>query len=213
MPHLTRYAGLILISGLLFMSCSQNENPTTASSSDQTKILAKPPNQQTRTALHSQLGSAASYVSGTVSGMNFTIGNGPNGIEVLDGPAELTLHGAIAEKIRALCEYGGTGSKTISGALTIRNYGTEVISWFNFQGPGVYSYMMRIGFPNSSRYPDNEGSISGSFADGSTVTFDGKVFEISKINRKGQGLTWLWPTSSDDPFSATVSYTIVTSAP
>lgn len=170
---------------ILFASCSQNENPTSTSSSSQVEILAKPPNQPTYSAAHSQLGSVASYVSGTVTGMRYFQGV----VEKLAGkptsgaPGTLTFHGLVGDKIRELCGYGGSGNITITGSLRLYAYdGVAAVSWFEFGNNGV-GYVLRIGWGQAG------GSISGSFATSSTVTFDNQNFAILG------GGTWLWTES------------------
>ncbi len=204
---------LLLISAivLLVAGCSQNENPTTSQGGDQVQFLSKP-SVVTRNAAHSQLGSATSYVSGTVTGLVYSIGTGQNP-EMLKGPGTLTFHGSIAERIQTLCGYGSSLSSITIPCydLQYRRYsGGGVICWIYFQN-GANKYLVRVGFPNSTYYPNNSGTSTGSFGSTSTitVTFDNKVFEIGGLASKGNGLTWLWAGSN--AATTGVSYTILTS--
>lgn len=212
MSHKTFSISAFLTALLILASCSQDEIPTVSVDNEQASALLKA-SSITRDATHNQLGTATSYINGMVLDMVYSVGNGSNPTEMLKGPGTLTFHGSIAERIQTLCGYGSSFSSITIPCydLQYRRYsGGGVICWIYFQN-NANKYLVRVGFPNSTYYPNNSGTSTGSFGSTSTitVTFDNKVFEIGGLASKGNGLTWLWAGSN--AATTGVSYTILTS--
>ena len=190
---------------LLIVGCGDGDIPSVPSTTSDETILSKPPSQQTYNAVHS------GDVSGTISGLKYSTGNGI--VKLSNGSGSLTCTGDLATKLHDLCGYPGSGDVTISnGPLTLIHYtsGSSVISWFKFVNNSI-TYELRIGYPNSQYYPNNAGQLTnGSFPAPATITFGNQVFEIFKYTSRSGG-SWIW--AGANAATTHVSYTVNSSTP
>ena len=212
MPRVKIFTAVfVFLSVLVLGGCSQDESPTAARDQDShTTSLLKPPNQTPTyvKATHSQLGSATSYIDGILPAMTVDFyGSNSNcsNLGTLSGNGTLTFHGLIADKIRSLCGFGGSGDIPISCSSLIHPdcYGTA-FQYIDFQNGGD-NYQVIVGLPSS-----NLGTVTGSTPTTLTVTFDNRKFKLLRYRGNPMSFTMLWNTS-DVPNS--VSYQIVTSTP
>lgn len=194
----------------LFASCSQEDQPSSPTTTSGESILAKPGGgNPTYTATHSSYNSATSYVSGTISGMTHSNGG------ISKDKVSVTFHGFIAAKIRAVTPIGGSGSLSLNGLLNINDISAYTqpnsAGWnFSFRWPQTNSgtlYHVYIGGIVSPYH----GTISGTFPAPAEIVFDANPFQIQTFSKGNT--TVLWGYNSWSSSTESVSVKVNTSSP